>query len=232
VRHTCQGGASPDDPPWRVLGASPRRSHPRWTHYMCACCQADLRCSLCCENLLTPTSSPVPPGREHCSCRAPRRRSRRTPCPPRHASAHAATAHLVHAPATGLNIRPGWRKHRACIHRHLNRRSAFLGRVPCDGMRVPAGAPMHHAGATRRSCRAPLRRRGSSWLEDPADGRCADPLAELEQLRPGPSYTPSRFSRWRAFSIRRGDIGADSAAVPPVGVGPLAGDQQCRLLTT
>src|SRR5882672_5656796 len=61
-------------------------------------------------------------------------------------------------------------------------------------------------------------------LEDPADGGCADPVAELEQLALDPLVPPAVVLGGEPLD-ERGDLGADRRPSCPVGVGPLAGDQ-------
>ncbi len=71
----------------------------------------------------------------------------------------------------------------------------------------------------------PLRRRGDlQGLEDPADSRCADPVAELEQLALDPLVPPAVVLGGKPLH-ERGDLGAARRPSCPVGVGPLAGDQ-------
>src|SRR5689334_21312096 len=65
---------------------------------------------------------------------------------------------------------------------------------------------------------------GSSSLEDPADGGCADPVAELEQLALDPLVSPAVVLGGEPLD-QRGDLGADRRPSHPVRVGPLAGDQ-------
>ena len=80
------------------------------------------------------------------------------------------------------------------------------------------------AGTAARSCRLPLgRRRDLQGLEDPADGRGADPVAELEQLALDPLVAPGCSRGRSARSARRSR--ADRWASGAVGVGPLLGDQ-------
>jgi len=72
---------------------------------------------------------------------------------------------------------------------------------------------------------APLgRRRDLQRLQDPADRRCADPMAELEQLALDSLVSPAVVLGGDPLD-ERGDLGADWRPSRPVGVGPLAGDQ-------
>ena len=116
VWHTLvKGGASPDDP--ALAGyRTQRRQKVRPPLDSCTVrllSRQDGRCGLCGENLLAPDQLPQSPRAGSTgSCGSPRRRSRRTtwstttrPAP------HAATGHTSYTPpATGRNIRPGWRE--------------------------------------------------------------------------------------------------------------------------
>ena len=76
-----------------------------------------------------------------------------------------------------------------------------------------------------RRAGAPFRCRGNlPGLEDPADGGCADPVAELEQLALDPLVSPAVVLGGKPLD-ERGDLGADRRPSYPVRVGPLAGDQ-------
>jgi len=61
-------------------------------------------------------------------------------------------------------------------------------------------------------------------LEDPADRRCADPVAELEQLALNPLVSPAVVLGGELFD-QRGDLNADRRPAHPVRVAPLPGDQ-------
>ena len=72
---------------------------------------------------------------------------------------------------------------------------------------------------------APLRcRRDLQGLEDPADGGCADPVAEFQQLALDPLVSPAVILGGEPLD-QRGDLGADRRPSRPVRVGPLAGDE-------
>jgi hypothetical protein len=71
----------------------------------------------------------------------------------------------------------------------------------------------------------PFRRRGKlQGLEDPADRRCADPVAELEQLPLNSLVSPAAVLGGELLD-QRGDLGADWRPSFPVRVGPFPGDQ-------
>ena len=71
----------------------------------------------------------------------------------------------------------------------------------------------------------PLGRRGNlQRLEDPADRRCADPVAELEQLTLDSLVSPAVVLGGDPLD-ERGDLSADWRPSRPVAVSPLAGDQ-------
>jgi hypothetical protein len=77
---------------------------------------------------------------------------------------------------------------------------------------------------------APLGRRWDlQCLEDPADRRCADPVAELEQLTLDPLASSAIVLGSEPLD-ERGDLGADWRPSRPVRIGPLAGDQAMPLL--
>ena len=60
------------------------------------------------------------------------------------------------------------------------------------------------AGTAATSVPVCRRGRDLQGLEDPTDGGCADPVAELEASHLGFSYIPNRCSRWPAArSVRR-----------------------------
>ena len=113
VRHTLvKGGSSPDDPALAGYWAHRRQKEkpPLDSYTVRLLSRQDGRCSLCGENLLTPTSHPSPPMAGNAgSCKSSRGRSRRTtsstatrPVP------HAASEHTSYTPpATGADIRPG-----------------------------------------------------------------------------------------------------------------------------
>ena len=61
-------------------------------------------------------------------------------------------------------------------------------------------------------------------FDDPADGGCADPVAELEQLALDPLVSPGVVLGGQPLD-EGGDLGADRRPSCPVRVGPLAGDQ-------
>ncbi len=61
-------------------------------------------------------------------------------------------------------------------------------------------------------------------LEDPADRRCANPVADLEQLTLDPLVSPAIVLRGEPLD-ERGDLGADWRPSRPVRIGPLPGDQ-------
>ena len=123
VRHTLvKGGASPDDPALAGYWAQRRQKvkPPLDSYTVRLLSRQDGRCSLCGENLLTPDQIPSPPRAGNTgSCGSLRRRSRRTtwstttrPAP------HAATGHTSYTPpATGRDIRPGWRETPCCSRR-------------------------------------------------------------------------------------------------------------------
>jgi hypothetical protein len=70
-----------------------------------------------------------------------------------------------------------------------------------------------------------FRRRGNlQGLEDPADRRCADPVAEFEQLALDPLVSPAAVLGGELLD-QRGDLGADRRPSCLVRVGPLPGDQ-------
>ena len=72
---------------------------------------------------------------------------------------------------------------------------------------------------------APLgRRRDLQGFEDPADGRCADPVADLEQLTLDPLVSPAVVLGGEPLD-ERGDLRADWRPSRLVRIGPLAGDQ-------
>ena len=150
------------------------------------------------------------------------------PGPPRHArAARSKRTHLVHATChRSETSAPAGGKHRDAAD-DLNRPSGLLGpraRITC--MRGPEGAPVQQCtGATRPSCRCAVRCRGDlRRFEDPADGGCADPVAELEQLALDPLVSPAVVLGGEPLD-QRCDLGADRWPSCPVGVGPLAGDQ-------
>ena len=68
-------------------------------------------------------------------------------------------------------------------------------------------------------------------LEDPADGGCADPVAELEQLTLDPLVPQPLFLGGEPLD-ERGDLGADWRSSCPVRAGPLAGDQAAMPVRT
>ena len=78
--------------------------------------------------------------------------------------------------------------------------------------------PPGRAGAPCR-CRRELQR-----PEDPADGGCADPVAELEQLALDPLVSPAVVLGGEPPG-QRGDLGADRRPSGPVRAGSLPGDQ-------
>jgi hypothetical protein len=67
-------------------------------------------------------------------------------------------------------------------------------------------------------------RRDFQGLEDPADGGCADPVADLEQLTLDPLVAPAVVLGGEP-PYERGDLSADRRPSPPVRIGPLADDQ-------
>jgi hypothetical protein len=72
---------------------------------------------------------------------------------------------------------------------------------------------------------APLRcRRDLQGFEDPADGGCADPIAEFQQFALDPPVSPAVILGGEPLD-QRGDIGADRRPSRPMRVGPLAGDE-------
>ena len=72
---------------------------------------------------------------------------------------------------------------------------------------------------------APLRRRRDlQRLEDPADRRRANPVADLEQLTLDPLVSPAVVLEGEPLD-ERGDLGADRRPSRPVRIGPLPGDQ-------
>jgi hypothetical protein len=78
---------------------------------------------------------------------------------------------------------------------------------------------------TSRRVGAPLgRRRDLQRLEDPADRRCANPVADLEQLTLDPLVSPAIVLRGEPLD-ERGDLGADWRPSRAVRIGPLPGDQ-------
>ena len=92
-----------------------------------------------------------------------------------------------------------------------------VGREPGRGLRVQE-LPPGRVGA-------PLgRRRDLQRLEDPADRRCADPVANLEQFTLDPLVSPAVVLRGEPLD-EQGDLGADWRPSRPVRVGPLSGDQ-------
>jgi hypothetical protein len=71
----------------------------------------------------------------------------------------------------------------------------------------------------------PLRCWGNlQGFEDPADGGCADPVAELEQLALDPLVSPNVVLGGEPLD-ECGDLGADWRPSHSVRVGPVAGDQ-------
>jgi hypothetical protein len=70
----------------------------------------------------------------------------------------------------------------------------------------------------------PRRRGNLQRLEDPADRRCADLVAELEQLALDPLVSPAVVFGGEPLD-QRGDLGADRRPSRPVRIGSLAGDQ-------
>ena len=76
------------------------------------------------------------------------------------------------------------------------------------------------------SCRCAARapRGDLQGPKDTADGGCADPVAELEQLALDSLVSPA-VVLGREPLDQRGDLGADRRPSHPVRVGPLAGDQ-------
>jgi hypothetical protein len=61
-------------------------------------------------------------------------------------------------------------------------------------------------------------------LQDPADGGCADPVTQLEQLALDPLVSPAVVLGGEP-SDERGDLGADRRPSRPVRIGPLPGDK-------
>ena len=71
----------------------------------------------------------------------------------------------------------------------------------------------------------PFRCRGDlQGFEEPADGGCAGPVAELEKLALDPLVSPAVVLGGGPLD-ERGDLGADRRPSCPVRVGPLPGDQ-------
>jgi len=92
-------------------------------------------------------------------------------------------------------------------------------------------AGREHRGGLRVQERPPGRvgvppgcRRDLQGLEDPADGRCADPVADLQQLTLDPLVSPPLVLAGQPLD-QRGDLSADRRPSRLVRVGPLAGDQ-------
>ncbi len=72
---------------------------------------------------------------------------------------------------------------------------------------------------------APLGRwRDLQRFEDPADRRCADPVADLEQFTLDPLVSPAVVLGGEPLD-ERGNLGADWRPSRPVRIGPLSGDQ-------
>ena len=67
-------------------------------------------------------------------------------------------------------------------------------------------------------------RRDLQGLEDPADGGCADPVADLEQLTLDPLVAPAVVLGGEPLD-QRGNLSADRRPSRTVRIGPLAGDQ-------
>src|SRR5208282_5362160 len=90
------------------------------------------------------------------------------------------------------------------------------------------------APTARPACRVPelhptasdlqVRARDTSFGTPQADGGCADPVAELEQLALDPLVSPGVVLGGEPLD-EGGDLGADRRSSCPVRVGPLPGDQ-------
>jgi hypothetical protein len=81
------------------------------------------------------------------------------------------------------------------------------------------------AGTAARSCRCAVPVPGDlQGLEDTADGRCADPVAEFQQLALDPLVSPAGIFGSEPLD-ERGDLGTDRRPSPPVRAGPRAVDQ-------
>ena len=157
VRHTMvKSGASPDDPAQAGYWAQRRQKvkPPLDSYTVRLLSRQDGRCSLCGENLLTPTSHPSPPRAGNTgSCRSLGKRSRRTTWSATIRPAPRATReHTSYTPpATGANIRPGRRETPWC--NRTPEPPQRLAWAACAGtcMRGPEGAPVQQCtGATRQ----------------------------------------------------------------------------------
>ncbi len=87
-----------------------------------------------------------------------------------------------------------------------------------------------YAGTAARSRRSGVSAPGNlQGLENPADGRCADPVAELEQLALDPLVCPAAVLGGELLD-QHDDLGADRRPSCLVRVGPLPGNQAMPLL--
>src|SRR5712691_3685739 len=95
-----------------------------------------------------------------------------------------------------------WKKtggeHRGCLR---------VQELPPGGVGVPSG-----------------RGRDLQGPEDPPDGSCADPVADLEQLTLDPLVAPAGVLGGQPLD-KRGDLRADRRPSCPVRIGPLSGNQ-------